>query len=195
VLINYYQQALNPKMVAEIILKGTAQTLDEWMTVATQLDAAQRMINHLQNPIAQRSQHHRKTFKPNFHYRSKTERYGEPMDVDALISPAVREHRQDKGLCFECGRPGHMARECPSRGSTSRAPQPSQQLRGNPSRDRPPQPRPRTFGAKRQGKPYPPKKMNPQQTRQHIRAIVEENFDTDSQEYRDFVKEVEEKGF
>jgi hypothetical protein len=37
--------------------------------------------------------------------------------------------------------------------------------------------------------------MNPQQTRQHIRAIVEENFDTDSQEYRDFVKEVEEKGF
>jgi hypothetical protein len=37
--------------------------------------------------------------------------------------------------------------------------------------------------------------MNPQQARQHIRTIFEENFDTDSQEYRDFVKEVEEKGF
>jgi hypothetical protein len=59
-----------------------------------------------------------------------------------------------------------------------------------------PQPRQKTFGAKRQGKPYPPKKkMNPQQARQHIRTIVKENFDTDSQEYRDFVKEVEEKGF
>jgi hypothetical protein len=47
VLINYYQQALNPKMVTEIILKGTAIMLDDWMTIATQLDAAQRMIDHL----------------------------------------------------------------------------------------------------------------------------------------------------
>jgi hypothetical protein len=121
VLINYYQQALNPKMVAEIILKGTAQTLDEWMTVATQLDAAQRMINHFQNPIAQRSQHHRKTFKPNFHYRSKTERYGESMRSSAPQCESTGRTRdcvsnaEDQDTWHESARPKDQRREPPNR--------------------------------------------------------------------------------
>ena len=92
ILINYYQKALKPAMVQEIILKGTATSLDDWMKIATQLDAARRMINHMQSTsIAQKSKHHRQTFKPNFHYKPKTDRYqGEPMDVD-FISPQERE--------------------------------------------------------------------------------------------------------
>jgi hypothetical protein len=53
-----------------------------------------------------------------------------------------------------------------------------------------------SFRARKQGKTYPPKKKKtPQHMRQHIHAIIEESFDSNSQEYHNFVKEVEEKGF
>jgi hypothetical protein len=194
ILINYYQKALKPAMVQEIILKGTATSLDDWMKIATQLDAARRMINHMQSTsIAQKSKHHRQTFKPNFHYKPKTDRYqGEPMDVD-FISPQERERRKEKGLCYECGQPGHMASE------HHKDRQPQQEKPRPPTytpREGPSNQRKRTFGTQKQGKTYPPKqKRTPQQARQHIRAIIGESFDEGSQEYRDFVKEIEEKGF
>ena len=193
VLINYYQKALNPKMVTEIILKGTATTLDEWMKIATQLDAAQRMINHMHLNIAQKSRDHRKTFKP-YHYHSKprTEHYGEPMDVD-FIAPQERDRRFDQKLCFNCGKPGHIAAECRNR-RNEQGPQSSKQPTNTQGKE--PQQRQKTFGARKQGKTYPPKKKRtPQEARQHIRAIVNESFDPDSQEYRDFVEEIEKKGF
>ena len=37
--------------------------------------------------------------------------------------------------------------------------------------------------------------MNPGQLRQHIRALIDENFEEDSPEFSEFVKEVEEQGF
>jgi hypothetical protein len=181
-------------MVSEIILKGTATTLDQWMKLASQLDAAQRMIKHMQSStIANKSLQHRAKFKPSFHFRPKTDRYqGEPMDVD-YISLQERDRRQEEGLCYECGQPGHMAADhCKEQ---KEQPVRLQQL--NMTREEgPSQPRKQTFGTRKQGKMYPSKKKRTlQQARQYIRAIIDESFDSDSQEYRDFVKEIEEKGF
>ena len=39
------------------------------------------------------------------------------------------------------------------------------------------------------------KKFNPSQMRQHIWALINENFEEGSEEYTAFVEEVEEKGF
>ena len=39
------------------------------------------------------------------------------------------------------------------------------------------------------------KKFNPTQLRQHIRALIDGNFDNDTEGYDSFLKEVEEQGF
>ena len=43
--------------------------------------------------------------------------------------------------------------------------------------------------------PQSKKHFNPQQMRQHIQALIEENFSEETKEYEEFVKEVEEQGF
>ena len=43
--------------------------------------------------------------------------------------------------------------------------------------------------------PQSKKRFNPQQMRQHIRALIEENFAEGTEEYKEFIKEVEEQGF
>jgi hypothetical protein len=70
-----------------------------------------------------------------YHLRPSKNRYGDPIDLDATsrkelnatrsskpkgqfkekLSDKERNRRRDERLCFGCGKPGHMARDCRSR--------------------------------------------------------------------------------
>jgi hypothetical protein len=94
-------------------------------------------------------------------------------------------------LCFECGQEGHFAND--HRNGKLPPVNPSNSNNGPP-----PVKRPMFQGKKFQGKKgkAPQKKMNPSQLQQHIRALIDDNFeDTESSEYEEFITEVEEKGF
>jgi hypothetical protein len=96
ILITYYRKALTPSMSKEIILRGNADTLTQIMDLATQLDSARRLAQHiLPNAIAQCSQGHRKSFPQKF-TTHKAEYRGEPMDIDYADFPPANpeEHRR-----------------------------------------------------------------------------------------------------
>ena len=110
------------------------------------------------------------------------------MDIDRL-HPKEQERCKNKGLCFECGEPGHFASEH-RKDNVQKTYQNTEQPTVKTER-------PAFQGQKYQGKrgKGPQKKMNPGQLRQHIRALIDENFEEDSPEFSEFVKEIEEQGF
>jgi hypothetical protein len=156
------------------------------MKKASELDGAIRCKNCLfSNAISSKKPAYR--FKPKFtHSSSSSSRQdlGEPMDIDALSPQEVAKYKQEK-LCFVCGKPGHMA-SAHQNGTV-----PDERRNGNQNQQK----GARKFQQKGKGKQTEKKKFNPGQLRQHIRALIDDNFDQDSPEYEEFVKEVEEKGF
>ena len=121
---------------------------------------------------------------------------GELMDVDHIshyswsnkrkckqrIPDALFEQRKNSGAYFKCGSQEHWGSKYP-------------------------QDKPwiytatRTNGQKPQTNPNKPKNpqskkcFNPQQMRQHIWTLIEENFAEGTEEYKEFIKEVEEQSF
>ena len=98
------------------------------------------------------------------------------------IPNTLIEQRKNSGACFKCGSQDHWGSEHPQDKpwiytATGINRQKSQI---NPNKTKTPQPK---------------KCFNPQQMRQHIRALIEENFAKGTEEYEEFVKEVEEQGF
>jgi len=55
--------------------------------------------------------HRRDSFIPRKNDKEKPKVKGEPMEIDA----ALRAERKEKGLCLNCGKPGHFANKCRKR--------------------------------------------------------------------------------
>ena len=193
-LIQMYQKAINPEIGRQIILAGAPLVLADWMAKASELDSFQRRANHLFAGAISKSRHgsYKAPWKPKISHRDNNYQ-GEPMDIDRLD---VREEqrRKDQNLCFNCGTPGHMSRDCRKPRQNQGGPS-NQQNNGSPRN----QQRPKTFqGNKTQGKRPPnpnKKKMNPTALRHHIRALLTENLGEETEEFEEFVKQVEEQGF
>lgn len=190
VLIQWYENAINRNIAQQIILSGTPNNLDNWMQKASELDSAYKRANRLfASAITKGS---KQNFRPRFNaptISSKNHDMGEPMDIDRL-QPQEVERRKKKNLCFECGKEGHYA----SDHRNGKLPPVNP---GNSNGGPPPIKRPTFQGQKLQGKKgkAPQRKMNSSQLRQHIRALIDENFEEESQEYDEFIQEIEEKGF
>jgi len=92
-IIRMYESVINRNIASQIILAGAPNTLDEWMTKASQIDRAYKRSNRLFAGAAsfKRKDNHRQ--KPKSFYGDSTNRnqsIGEPMDIDRL-SPQENE--------------------------------------------------------------------------------------------------------
>jgi len=180
-IIRMYESAINRNIASQIILAGAPDTLDEWMTKASQIDRAYKRSNRLFAGAAsfKRKDNHRQ--KPKGIYGdsfNRNQSMGEPMDIDRL-SPQENERRKKAKLCFECGESGHFANA--HRNGTL----PAVAFTGSTNK-----------GKGKQKRPFMKKKQyNSDQLRTTIRAMIEDNFDENDPEYEKFLEDVEEKGF
>jgi len=181
-IIHMYESAINRNIASQIILAGAPDTLDKWMTKASQIDRAYKQSNRLFSGAAsfKRKDNHRQ--KPKSFYGDSSnhnQSMGEPMDIDRL-SPQENEWRKKEKLCFECGRSGHFASA--HRDGTL----PAVAFTGSTNKGK----------GKQNKRPFTKKKQyNSDQLRTTIRAMIEENFDENDPEYEKFLEDVEEKGF
>jgi len=181
-IIRMYESAINRNIAPQIILAGAPDTLDEWMTKASQIDRAYKRSNRLFAGAAsfKRKDNHRQ--KPKSFYgdsSSRNQSMGEPMDIDRL-SPQENEQRKKAKLCFECGESGHFANA--HRNGTL----PAVAFTGSTNKGK----------GKQTKRPFTKKKQyNSDQLRTTIRAMIEDNFDENDPEYEKFLEDVEEKGF
>lgn len=68
----------------------------------------------IDNRLYERHLEKKGVWKPNFEKRNKV-RWPQPMELDATggkLRPQERERRFKEKLCFQCGKPGHIARDC-----------------------------------------------------------------------------------
>ena len=167
------------------------------MAQASKLDGFERRANSffahaIKLPHSQKKQWKPRTYTPK-------EDYGEPMQVDRL-APQDEEHRKKNRLCFNCGKPGHMSKDCksPSVGHHE-----GQRENGQ-KRDTPPQ-RKKTFQGNRNGGKQKTQVRaieaesssdKAEQTRNTIRKIISESYDNqDSEDYHQFINQVNDMGF
>ena len=89
------------------------------------------------------------------------------MDVD-LLSTEKRDEAMRKGLCFGCGKHGHLNRDCPDKKKSTRA------YALTPSTS------------------SPPKKMNAKELYAHIRSLTAQMDDDEKERFYD---KAEKEGF
>ena len=94
------------------------------------------------------------------------------MDVDALTAEKRTEYMK-KGLCFNCGKSGHLSRDCGEK----------KKLLSYASTWTP---------AASSSIPTPPKKMSPKELYTHIRSITDQ---MDEKEREVFYEEAKKEGF
>jgi Ty3 transposon capsid-like protein/Zinc knuckle len=105
-LLEYFYDGLDPKLLERIYTKDTPPTtLEEWYTAAAVLDTQMRRVQNLIKghkdrigATAEALKHGRAPQKP------------EPIGLSRLTMEQKNEYQQ-KGLCFRCGKPGHMSRD------------------------------------------------------------------------------------
>ena len=91
------------------------------------------------------------------------------MDVDALTA----EKRTEKGLCFNCGKSGHLSRDCGEK-------------------KKPPSYTSIWALAASSSTPTPPKKMSPKELYAHVRSIMDQ---MNEKEREVFYEEAKKEGF
>jgi hypothetical protein len=195
-LKHLYQTAIDPRITSQIVLNGAPETIEAWMTKAVEMDANQRRANSLFSKGIQQGNKNRykqgkPAWKPRLYWTNDHHDRGEPMDVDAInhqpprnkpgrLSQREEQRRSEQTLCYNCGKPGHYSKDCRSprnTGTSSSVRKPPQGEQRNEQRQ------------------FPKKKFTPQKMREHIRALIAENFEEGSEEMKTFIDEVEEQGF
>ena len=86
------------------------------------------------------------------------------MDIDALTLNKRTDYMK-KGLCFRCGKPGHLNKDCPDKKKTTPNSPPSY---------------------------TPPKKMGAKELYTHIRTLTAQMSEEEKEE---FYQEAEKEGF
>ena len=114
----FYAQGIGRELATRIIIQEPPDTLSGWMTNASTLDGYERRVNQFfvnaisipykgKGTFQKGKTCQRSMYTPN-------DDLGEPMNIGRL-DPQEEKRRRDKNLCFNCGKPGHMATDCVGR--------------------------------------------------------------------------------
>jgi hypothetical protein len=146
--IDYFRRSLSIPLQKQLLNLPTPPTdLDGWFEWSSRLDNNFRKMLR----IFGRSPNKKEEPKRHWHFQKK-ERDPNAMDVDAMTIEK-RDEAMRKGLCFGCGKPGHLNRDCPDRKKTIYSRQ------------------------------TPPKKMNPKELYTHIRTLTKEMTEAEKDEF------------
>jgi hypothetical protein len=148
--IDYFRKSLNVPLQKQLLNLPTPPTnLDEWFEWASRLDNNYRKMLR----IFGRTPNDKKEPKRHWHFQRK-ERDPNAMDVDAMTTEK-RDEAMRKGLCFGCGKAGHLNRDCPDN----------------------------DHKRKTYTRQAPPKKMNPKELYAHIRTLTKEMTEGEKDEF------------
>ncbi|OQE16980.1 hypothetical protein PENSTE_c022G07598 [Penicillium steckii] len=132
-LIPYYDHGLKPYIKDELARIDRPETMDKLIDIVVRIDnrlhdrqMEKREVEGWRRGSG-RPSHHR--FQPQRppqpRFSRNSDPYGpRPMELDAARLPAEEQkRRKDNKLCFNCGKPGHMSRDCRSKRENGKKPQ------------------------------------------------------------------------
>ena len=164
-VIDYYRETLNLPLQKQLLgLEVPPTTLQEWYNKATKYD---NLFRKIQQITGWGRTNNDKKEEPKKKAWTFTKKDPNAMDID-LLSTKKRDEAMRKGLCFGCGKHGHLNWDCPDKKKTTRAYTPT----------------PST--------PSAPKKMNTKELYAHIRSLTAQ---MDDEEKERFYDEAEKESF
>ena len=147
--IDYFQKSLNIPLQKQLLsLPTPSTTLDEWTEWASHIDNNYRKMLQI---FGRTPNNKKEEPKRHWHFQ-KRELDPNAMDVNTMTVKKCEEAMK-KGLCFECGKPGHLNRDCPDKKKAIYACQ------------------------------TPSKKMTPKELYAHIQSITKEMSETEKDEF------------
>jgi hypothetical protein len=111
-----YYRGLKDSVKDELIKEDKSDTLKEMIDDAVKID----------NRLYERALEKRGFYDPGHRQKQSTKKsyWPQPMELDTAhrgeLTPQEKQKRQQERLCFSCGKPGHMARNCKSRRTQNR---------------------------------------------------------------------------
>ena len=171
-VIDYFRRTLNIPLQRKLLdLPTPPKNLKEWYEWAARLNnnfqKMQRILGRTSN--GKQPEKAKEEPRKRWNFRKKDPN---AMDVDALNAEKWTEYMK-KGLCFNCGKPGHLSKDCGEKKKP-----PSYALTWTPTPS--------------SSTPTPPKKMSPKELYAHVRSITDQ---MDEKEKEVFYEEAEKEGF
>jgi hypothetical protein len=164
---DYFKKTLNiplQKKKKLLDLPTPPKNLSEWYDWASRLDNNYRKIQRILQQSSGKLPDREKEEQRKKWTFQKRERDPDAMDVDA-IQTEKRDEALRKGLCFGCGKPGHLNKDCPNKRKPTSSSPPSY---------------------------TPPRKMAAKELYMHIRSLTALMNKTEKEE---FYQEAEKEGF
>ena len=118
VVIDYYRETLNIPLQRRILsLENPPKTLKDWYDWVAKLDnnwrRMQRILGRTRELNDRKNSNGKKKEEPKRKFNF-TRQDPNAKDIDTLTIEK-REEMMKKGLCFSCGKPGHLSRNCPDK--------------------------------------------------------------------------------
>ena len=170
--IDYFRKTLNIPLQRKLLdLATPPKDLKEWYDWAARLDNNFRKMQRvLGRPTGKQPEKAKEEPRRKWNFQKKDPN---AMDVDALATEKRAEYMK-KGLCFGCGKPGHLNKDC-----TERKKPPSYASTWTPA-------------TASSASSSTPKKMTPRDLYAHVRSLTEQMNEDEKEE---FYKEAEKEGF
>ena len=170
--IDYFRRTLNIPLQRKLLdLPTPPKNLKEWYEWAARLDNNFRKMQRILGRTSNGKQPEKAREEPRKRWNFQ-KKDPNAMDVDALTAEKRTEYMK-KGLCFNCGKSGHLSKDCGEK-------------------KKPPSYAPTWTLAASSSTPIPPKKMSLKELYAHVRSITDQ---MDEKEKEAFYEEAEKEGF